>query len=171
MDRPPGNDQFTSSSNSVQEGAPIRKQAKPSSYRGPRRRGPSLAERQIAGWQQQPNFFKVSTREAGMMMCKFLLGLAIPTTSSVPVLLSVLVGTMWSQRKTFDMWCWWRSFDREVHRHSDMYGVTNVPFADLSICEPHRTVNSASTEHTVEYSVVDSSTRTTTCLALILLSN
>ena len=66
---------------------------------------------------------------------------------------------MWSQRKSFDLWCWRRSFDREVHRYSDMYGVTNVLYAELSVtAEPQATVNSASTEPTVEYSVVDSGT-------------
>ena len=35
------------------------------------------------------------------------------------------------------------------------YGVTSVPY-ELSVTEPQATVNSASTEHTVEYSVVDS---------------
>ena len=94
-----------------------------------------------------------------MMLCTFLLGLAIPTTSSTPVLLSVMVGMMWSQRKSFDLWCWRRSFDREVQRYSDMYGVTSVPYAELSVtAEPQATVNSASTEPTVEYSVVDSGT-------------
>ena len=150
VDRPPINDRFTSSSNSVRGGAPTRNQAKRSSYRGPRRQGPSLAERQIRGWQRQPDFFKISTREAGMMLCTFLLGLAIPTTSLILVLLSVMVGMMWSQRKSFDLWCWRRSLDQEVHRYSDMYGVTSAPYAELSVTEPQAAVNSASTEHTVE---------------------
>ena len=41
------------------------------------------------------------------------------------------------------------------HRYSDMYGVTSVPY-EQSVSEPHRTVNSASTKPTVEYSFVDS---------------
>ena len=40
-----------------------------------------------------------------------------------------------------------------------MYGVTGVPYAELSVtAEPQVSVNSASTEPTVEYSVVDSDT-------------
>ena len=66
---------------------------------------------------------------------------------------------MWSQRKSFNLWCWRRSFDREAHWYSDMYGVTSVPHAELSVtADPQATVNSASTKPTVEYSVVDSGT-------------
>ena len=94
-----------------------------------------------------------------MMLCTFFFVLAIPATSSIPLLLSLMVGMVWSQRKSFDVWCCRRGFDRDVQLYSDTYGVKSVPYAGLDITTTSQaTVNAASTEPTVEYSVVDSGT-------------
>ena len=156
VDSPPINDRFTGTSNSVCSGTPVPNNARHSWYRGPWCQGPSLAERQIREWQRHPDLFELSRREAGMMLCTFFFGLAIPTENSVPVLLLVLVGTMWSQRKTFDALCWQRRFDEGVRQHSDVYGVTSVLYVDQDIIDHTVAVNAASTEPTVEHSVVDS---------------
>ena len=130
VNRPPINDRFTSNSNSARGGAPVCNKARQSKYKGPLRKGLSLAERQIRGWQRQSDFFKLSTREAGKILCTFFFGLALPTTSWILVLCLVMVGMMWTQRESFDIWRYRRGFDRDVQLYSDTYDVTSVPYAD-----------------------------------------
>ena len=129
VERAPNNERFTGTSKSVRGGPPISNKAKQSRYEGPLRKGPSLVDRQIRGWQRHPDDIKLSRKEAEMMLYTFFLGLAIPTENTNPVVLSVMVGMMWSQRSIIDGWTLKARCESEV-RHSGIHCVTSVPYAD-----------------------------------------
>ena len=71
-----------------------------------------------------------SPEEAGSMLCTFFFGLAISTKSLIPVLLSVLVGIIWSQHSIIGGWMLKVRCDRDVQRWSSVHSVTSVPCAE-----------------------------------------